>query len=70
MKGHILKQMRFNYTPNHTDDGDFAQRLKNTFPDSIKIIPDLFVFGNYFESGRYTNDQWKIKSTWELPEYV
>ena len=69
MKGSIVKQMRFK-NQNNFDDGIFGEDLKNKFPNQAKFIHDLFVFGNYFEPGRYTNDNWKLKKHWELPKYV
>lgn len=69
IKGDILKKMRFR-NQNNFDDGIFAEDLKRLFPQYCVFLPDLFVFGNYFEPGRYTNDNWKRKKHWELPEYV
>jgi len=68
MKGEILKQMKFGWVIN-CEDGIFAEDLKEKFPNDCTFIPNLFVFGNYFEPERYTNNEWKIKSHWELPQY-
>lgn len=69
IKGHILKQMRFKNEQPY-DDGTFAVELKTKFPNDLKFIPDLFAFGNYFEPGRYTNNNWKLKAHWELPKII
>lgn len=69
MKGKILKQMRFGFVIN-CEDGIFAEELKEKFPDNSVFLPDLFVFGNYFELERYTNNDWKIKPQWELPKII
>ena len=69
IKGLILKQMRFGITRD-IDDGLFAEELKRKFPNDIKFLSDCFVFFNYFEPGRYTNNDWKIKSHWELPKII
>lgn len=66
IKGEILKQIRFN-DRTQEDDGYFAEDLVRRFSSEIKIIPELFTFINYFQPGRYTNNDWKIKPTWELP---
>lgn len=69
MKGEILKQMRMDTTTCHAD-GTFAEDLKNKFPNDLKFMPELFTFGNYFEPGRFTNDTFKLKDNWKLPEIV
>jgi hypothetical protein len=69
IKGSILKQMRFGITQD-IDDGLFAEELKRKFPNDIKFLSDCFVFFNYFEPGRYTNNDWKIKQHWELPKII
>jgi len=69
LKGSILKQTRFGNVSKF-DDGAYAENLKAKFPDDIKILSDLYIFGNYFQPGRYTNDNWKIKSNWELPKII
>jgi hypothetical protein len=69
IKGEILKQMRFSITQD-IDDGLFAEELKRKFPNDIKFLSDCFVFFNYFEPGRYTNNDWKIKTCWELPTII
>jgi hypothetical protein len=69
IKGEIARQVRFNNTSNH-DDGKMAEFLKNTFPDDIVYLPGWFGFGNYFEPGRYTNNNWKLKPEWKLPEII
>lgn len=52
VKGHILKQTRFN--SNHKwGDGMYAEMLRDTFPNDIKFLPDLFAWGNYLQPGRY-----------------
>ena len=69
IKGEILRQTRFGN--NHKwDDGYFAVNLKERWPGEIKILSDLFVFGNYFEPGRFTSKNNFIKNTWELPVIV
>lgn len=68
LKGEILKQTRFKMT-HKWDDGRYMESLKLKFPNEIKILSDTFVFGNYFEPGRYTNKTKFIKPNWELPEY-
>ena len=69
MKGKIAKQIRFK-NQNNFDDGLFAEELKSRWPNKIEYLPYLFVFGNYFEPGRYTDDSWKLKDNWRLPVYV
>jgi hypothetical protein len=69
IKGEILKQIRFKNEQPY-DDGTFAVELKTRFPNDCIFLPDLFAFGNYFEPGRYTNDNWKLKSNWELPKII
>lgn len=69
MKGKILKQMRFGYIEN-CEDGIFAEQLKEKFPNDYIFLPNLFVFSNYFEPERYTNNDWKIKQHWELPKII
>ena len=69
MKGSILKQMRFNNTKN-CDDGYFAEELAKRWPNDLKFLPEYFAFGNFFEPGRYTNNNWKLKPNWELPKLI
>jgi hypothetical protein len=68
IKGEIAKKVRFR-NQNNFDDGIFAENLKRLFPHDCHFLPDLFVFGNYFEPGRYNNN-WKIKSHWKGPEII
>jgi hypothetical protein len=69
MKGEILRQTKFQN--NHIwDDGRYAEELKARWPDDIKLLPDLYIFGNYFQPGRYTDKNNFIKSTWELPVII
>jgi hypothetical protein len=68
IKGEILKQTKFKNT-HKWDDGRYMERLKLRFPNEIQILPDLWVFGNYFQVGRYTDATKFIKSNWRLPEY-
>lgn len=67
IKGEIFKQIRFKNDHPH-DDGTFAIELKERFQHDFIILPDLFVFINYFEPGRYTNRKFKLKPNWELPK--
>lgn len=67
IKGKILRQIRFENKHGH-DDGTLAVELKNKFKHNFVILPDLFVFINYFEPGRYTNRKFKLKPNWELPK--
>lgn len=69
LKGEILKQIRFG-NEHKWGDGYFAEELKRRWPNDIKIITDLFVFGNYFQPGRFTSKEKFLKSNWELPKYV
>jgi len=69
LKGNILKQVKFNNT-HIWDDGILAEHLKNKFGSKIKFAPDLFVLGNYFQPGRYTDNSALLKSTWKLPEII
>lgn len=66
IKGEILKQIRFSNI-DKWGDGMMAVELKTRWPNDFIIIPDLFVFGNYFEPGRFTTKTKFIKSNWELP---
>ncbi|MHA1342376.1 MAG: hypothetical protein ACTSQG_00185 [Promethearchaeota archaeon] len=69
VKGEILKQTKFKI--DHIwDDGRYAENLKNKWPNDIQILPDLFIFGNYFEPGRFTSKENFIKNTWELPQII
>jgi hypothetical protein len=66
IKGEIFKQEGL--TNNHKwDDGRWAERLRDKFPNDIKFLPDLFVFGAFFQPGRYTDSTKFLKPTWELP---
>jgi hypothetical protein len=47
-----------------------AVELKIRWPNDFIIISDLFVFGNYFEPGRFTNEETFLKSTWKLPVII
>jgi hypothetical protein len=69
MKGRILKQVRMRID-HKWGDGFFAETLREKFPDKIKIISDLFAFGNYFQPGRFVNADKFLKNTWRLPEMV
>jgi hypothetical protein len=69
VKGSIFKQMKMDTTTCHAD-GTFAEELKDRFPNDCIYRPDLFTFGNYFEPGRFTNDSFKIKPNWRLPEIL
>ena len=69
IKGTVLKQMRFKNEQPY-DDGTFAVELKTKFPNDLKFMPELFAFGNFFEPGRYTNNDWKLKPNWKLPEII
>lgn len=70
LKGIILKNnMRFD-TGHRWGDGLFAQTLRERYADEIKILSDLFVFGNYFEPGRFTSAEKFLKPTWRMPEYA
>ena len=69
VKGEILKQNRFGN--NHKwDDGRYAVRLRGQFPDDIVLLPDLFIFGNFFQPGRYNKKEAFLKPNWELPEII
>jgi hypothetical protein len=68
LKGSILRQMKFNIT-HKWGDGAFAQDLKAKWPNYIKFLTDLFVFGNYFEPGRFNTSEKFLKSSWRLPKY-
>ena len=68
LKGEILRQTKFKNT-HKWDDGRYMERLKLKFPNEIQILPDLWVFGNYFQVGRYTDTTKFLKSNWLLPEY-
>lgn len=68
LKGEILKQTKFDLTC-IWDDGHYAEMLKERWPDDFICIPDLFVFGNYFQPGRFTTTKKFLKKTWELPNY-
>jgi hypothetical protein len=67
IKGDILKQIRFSNI-DKWGDGMMAVELKTRWPNDFIIISDLFVFGNYFEPGRFTTKESFIKSNWELPK--
>jgi hypothetical protein len=62
IKGEILKQTRFIAEPVSDDtaycfgDGLYAENLKNKWPNEIKFLTNLFVLGNYFQPGRYTEN--------------
>jgi hypothetical protein len=43
----------------------YAEFLRDTFPEEIKFLPDLFAYGNYFQPGRFTR-----RGEWEVPKYV
>jgi hypothetical protein len=55
VKGHILKQTRFN-SGHKWGDGMYAEMLRDRFPNEIKFLPDLFAYGNYLQLGRYIKD--------------
>lgn len=67
VKGETLKQTRFG-NENGNDDGHYAEMLKARWPGDIVFLPESFVFGNYFQLGRFTSKEAFIKSGWELPE--
>jgi hypothetical protein len=69
LKGEIIKQTRFDPTHYH-GDGYYAHILRMKFPQEIKILSDLFVFGNYFQPGRYTDATKFLKPSWFLPEII
>jgi hypothetical protein len=69
MKGEVIKHFRFNCTLGYAD-GLVAEEAKEKFPNDYIFLSDLFAFGNYFEPERYTNNEWKLKSHWELPKII
>jgi hypothetical protein len=69
VKGEILRRTKFNNT-HKWDDGRYAEDLKNRWPADYIIIPDLFIFGNYFEPGRFVRKECLLKSNWELPQII
>lgn len=68
VKGEILKQIKFRLE-NCYDDGALCMELRDRWPNDYVIMSNWFVFGNYFEKGRYTNNNWKIKPEWENPVF-
>jgi hypothetical protein len=69
LKGSILRKTLFKLQ-HEWDDGIYMEMLVQKFKKSIHIIPDLFVFGNYFEQGRHTKTEAFLKPTWELPKFM
>jgi len=69
VKGVILKQTRFSSSYSG-GDGRYAEELKRRWPRDIKILSDWFVFGNYFQPGRFTCKECFLKDNWELPKIV
>jgi len=69
IKGEIFKQMRFR-NDHCWNDGHFAEKLKEWFPNDFHFLPDTFVFGNYFQEGRYFGTQWMLKPTWRHPRII
>ena len=66
VRGYILRKMKWR---NDTSwgDGIFAQSLLLT-NRSIEFRPDLFLFINYFQPGRFTDSTKFLKPNWKLPE--
>lgn len=69
VKGSVLREMRFNNS-DPADDGRFAEELVRRYPNDISFLSTMFAFGNYLEPGRYTDNSWKKKETWELPQII
>lgn len=69
VKGEILRQTKFGNEVTN-DDGRYAEMLKKRWPNDIKILSDSFVFGNFFQPGRYTKKEKFLKSNWELPKIL
>jgi len=56
VKGEILKQVRYGNS-SVCSDGEFAEMLKKTWPNDILILPEFGVNFNYFQPGRYLNQE-------------
>lgn len=67
VKGHILKEVRFN-TASGAGDGMFAQALLRL--GSVEFMSDWFTFGNFFQPGRHTRKDKFLKPNWELPQII
>lgn len=65
LRGNLLKKLKFRIDTGW-GDGLFAQllMLQNK---SIEFRPDIFLFINYFQVGRYNDKSKMLKSNWELP---
>lgn len=69
VKGEILRQTRFDI--NGTGgDGLYAEGLRARWPNEILFLTNWFIFGNYFQPGRFNRKDVFIKSNWELPKLI
>lgn len=69
LKGEIFKQTRFR-NKHKWDDGRYGEMLKRRWPEHIKVLPNLFMFGNFLQPGRYTTKDAFLKPNWELPRII
>ena len=69
IKGSVFKKTRFKVDKS-VCDGEFAVELLYGNNGRIAYLPNSFVFSNYLQPGRFTDESKFIKSHWKLPEII